>query len=144
MSLCIVHSSISHTLCHDIAVLGGRKSPLREEIGRLKWGVGKLIARATERPIVIPFYHANMEKIMPQNASNQLISMMPKTGVHVRVVVGEPISFDDLFEKYAKDRVAGGACWKTQDRERALYSAITRRIEKALLELERRTRAPQQ
>lgn len=126
------------------SALGGRPSPLREEIGRLKWGVAKLIARAKERPIVIPFYHANMEKVMPQNSRNQLISMIPKTGVDIRVVVGEPISFDDLFDKYGADRVMGGGKnWKTQDRERALYSAITRRIEQALLELERRTRSPQ-
>lgn len=26
-------------------------------MGRLKWGVGKLIARAPHRPIVVPIYH---------------------------------------------------------------------------------------
>lgn len=124
--------------------LGGRPSPAREQIGRLKWGVGKLIARATQRPVVVPFYSAHMEKIMPQNERNQLISVVPKTGVDIRVVVGEPISFDDLFEKYAGDRVAGsdGADgWLTKQKEKALYSAITRRIETALLELEKRATA---
>lgn len=117
------------------AVLGGRESPRREEIGRLKWGVGKLIARAEVRPVVIPFYHYNMEKVMPQNEKNQLISMMPKTNIDIRVRVGEPLSFDDLFEAYEKERVIGATPWETQHHEQALFQAITMRIEDALLEL---------
>lgn len=117
-------------------VLGGRHGPMRDRVGRLKWGVGKLIARAKERPIVIPFYHTNMEKIMPQNEKNQVISLIPKTNIDVNVRVGAPISFDDLFEKYAHDRIDGSTSpWQTQESERALYSAITRRIEDALLDL---------
>jgi monolysocardiolipin acyltransferase len=118
-----------------MAVLGGRESPRREEIGRLKWGVGKLIARASVRPVVVPFYHHNMEKVMPQNEKNQLISVVPKTNVDIRVRVGEPISFDDLFDAYEKSRVVGATPWQTQEREKALFQAITKRIEDALLEL---------
>ncbi|KAH7463175.1 N-acylphosphatidylethanolamine synthase [Phytophthora ramorum] len=124
--------------------LGGRPSPRREEIGRLKWGVGKLIARATKRPIVVPVYHYNMEQLMPQDEQNHLISVLPKTNLDLGVVVGEPVSFDDLFERYANDRVAGAEPWETQEREKALYSAITRRIENALLALEKKTRRLQQ
>uniref|UniRef100_K3WZT1 Tafazzin family protein n=1 Tax=Globisporangium ultimum (strain ATCC 200006 / CBS 805.95 / DAOM BR144) TaxID=431595 RepID=K3WZT1_GLOUD len=116
-------------------MLGGRESPRREEIGRLKWGVGKLIARASVRPVVVPFYHHNMEKVMPQNEKNQLISVVPKTNVDIRVRVGEPISFDDLFDAYEKSRVVGATPWQTQEREKALFQAITKRIEDALLEL---------
>ncbi|CEG44100.1 tafazzin-like protein [Plasmopara halstedii] len=124
--------------------LGGRPSPRREEIGRLKWGVGKLIARATTRPIVVPLYHYNMEKLMPQDDKNRLISIIPKTNLHLGVIVGEPLSFDDLFEQYANDRVTGDFSWETQEREKALYSAITWRIENALLALEEKTRQWQQ
>ncbi|CAI5745572.1 unnamed protein product [Peronospora destructor] len=118
--------------------LGGRPSPRREEIGRLKWGVGKLIARATKRPIVVPLYHYNMEQLMPQDENNCLISVMPRTKLKLRVIVGEPVSFDDLFERYADDHVTGACPWETQEREKALYSAITRRIENALLALEKK------
>ncbi|CAI5739459.1 unnamed protein product [Peronospora destructor] len=118
--------------------LGGRPSPRREEIGRLKWGVGKLIARATKRPIVVPLYHYNMEQLMPQDENNCLISVMPRTKLKLRVIVGEPVSFDDLFERYADDHVTGACPWKTQEREKALYSAITRRIENTLLALEKK------
>ncbi|KAF1779097.1 Phospholipid/glycerol acyltransferase [Phytophthora cactorum] len=124
--------------------LGGRSSPRREKIGRLKWGVGKLIARATTRPIVVPVYHYNMEKLMPQDEKNRLISLIPKTNLDLGVIVGEPLSFDDLFERYADDRMAGGSPWETQEREKALYSAITRRIENALLALEKKTHRLQQ
>ncbi|EEY53093.1 tafazzin-like protein [Phytophthora infestans T30-4] len=124
--------------------LGGRPSPRREEVGRLKWGVGKLIARATTRPIVVPVYHFNMEKLMPQDKNNRLISLVPKTNLDLGVIVGEPLSFDDLFEQYSDDRVSGGSPWETQEREKALYSAITRRIENALLALEKQTHRLQQ
>ncbi|KAL3663949.1 hypothetical protein V7S43_010838 [Phytophthora oleae] len=124
--------------------LGGRPSPRREEIGRLKWGVGKLIARATTRPIVVPVYHYNMEQLMPQDEKNRLISLIPRTNLDLGVIVGEPLSFDDLFERYADDHVVGSTPWETQEREKALYSAITRRIENALLALEKKTHRQQQ
>lgn len=116
-------------------VLGGREGPRAEEIGRLKWGVGKLIARAEQRPVVVPFYHKNMEQLMPQDEHNRLISMFPKTNLQLGVRVGEPINFDDLFEQYEKDRVVGASPWATEEREKALFSAITKRIEDTLLEL---------
>lgn len=43
--------------CFQIGQLGGRSGPEAEQLGRLKWGVGKLIARSPKRPIVIPIYH---------------------------------------------------------------------------------------
>lgn len=43
--------------------LGGRLSEKAEEIGRLKWGVGKLIADAKVTPIVIPIYHTGMQQV---------------------------------------------------------------------------------
>lgn len=36
-------------------------------IGKLKWGVGKLIAHAPVTPKVIPFAHKGMEKLLPQD-----------------------------------------------------------------------------
>ncbi|KDO28380.1 hypothetical protein SPRG_06619 [Saprolegnia parasitica CBS 223.65] len=119
--------------------LGQRDEPMQTNIGGLKWGVGKLIARAEETPIVVPIYHLGLDAVMPQNANHKLKSMIPTTGNHVHVRVGEPIYFDDLFEKYAKDRVQGAEgpdSWVSKSSEHALYSDITRRIEHALLALE--------
>jgi monolysocardiolipin acyltransferase len=35
--------------------------------GRLKWGVGKLIAHSASTPIIIPMYHTGMQQVMLQN-----------------------------------------------------------------------------
>ena len=32
--------------------------------GRLKWGVGRLIAHSHKTPTVIPFYHTGMSEVM--------------------------------------------------------------------------------
>jgi hypothetical protein len=37
----------------------------RRELGRLKWGVGKLIAHAPVTPVVIPLYHTGMQSVVP-------------------------------------------------------------------------------
>ncbi|TMW65971.1 hypothetical protein Poli38472_003736 [Pythium oligandrum] len=119
-------------------ILGGRSGPRTKEIGRLKWGVGKLVARADVRPVVVPIYHTNMQKIMPQDEDNHIISMIPQFGANITIRVGKPISFDDLFEKHRDGRVVGSVAeWETQEREEALYSAITMRIEESLLDLAR-------
>jgi monolysocardiolipin acyltransferase len=57
-----------HILWYDIALGGRPAGPERDRIGRLKWGVGKLIARAEQRPVVIPFYHVNMQKVRSEIA----------------------------------------------------------------------------
>ncbi|TMW65972.1 hypothetical protein Poli38472_003737 [Pythium oligandrum] len=118
------------------AVIGGRTGEVADKLGRLKWGVGKLIARADVRPVVVPFYHTNMHKIMPQDDKNNLTSLIPQSGTTITVRFGEPIDFTDLFEKYREHRVVGSESdWTTQAREYELYSAITKRIEDAILAL---------
>ncbi|KAG9403466.1 hypothetical protein AC1031_006105 [Aphanomyces cochlioides] len=125
--------------------LGGREGPKATTIGRLKWGVGKLIARADITPVVVPIYHLGMDQVMPQNEHHKLKSVIPCTGKRVHVRVGDPIYFDDLFIKYKKDRRQGesgnGYTWESEEAEKALYSAITWRIEQALLALERKCHA---
>ncbi|KAL0582519.1 hypothetical protein ABG067_007601 [Albugo candida] len=118
--------------------LGGREGLDRDKIGRLKWGVGKLIARADTTPVVIPIYHVNMNKLMPQDENNEVINVLPRANNHVFVRVGQPIDFEDLFREYEKERVkaSNAASWDSEEKEKILYSAITRRIEEALLNLE--------
>ncbi|RHY27636.1 hypothetical protein DYB25_007816 [Aphanomyces astaci] len=122
--------------------LGGRDGPDAATIGRLKWGVGKLIARAEITPVVLPIYHVGMDKVMPQTPDHKLKSIVPRLGQRVHVLVGSPIYFDDLFKKYEADRRQGvqgdGFTWESDAAEKKLYSAITRRIELALLALEKK------
>lgn len=101
-------------------------------IGKLKWGVGKLIAHAPITPKVIPFAHKGMERLLPQDETtgktklreNILRSFLPsilRNGggggendasddkLHVKVRFGKEIPFDDLLEEHEKQY---GKLWK--------------------------------
>ena len=122
--------------------------------GKLKWGVGKMIAHSSETPIVIPFCHLGMEKIMPQDLeTRKTLTAVPIPGVHdVSVKFGEEIEFDDLIhaheEKHGKIRKCNPNCsedeapieefhkhWDSTIQEKELYHKITHRIEQRLEEL---------
>ncbi|EKX55274.1 hypothetical protein GUITHDRAFT_156767 [Guillardia theta CCMP2712] len=117
------------------------------EMGRLKWGVGKLIAHSPVTPIIIPLYHKGMAGVMPQK--NRLLSVFPRGGGYVVVRFGEEIKVDDLISeheslygplpKVTTEGLQDGIIncrWESTQQEKLLYSAITRRIEHALLKLE--------
>ena len=99
-------------------------------IGKLKWGVGKLIAHAPVTPKVIPFAHRGMEKLLPQDEitgktklrDNLLRSFLPSLLLggntddeshddKLRVIVrfGQEIRFDDLLQEHEKQH---GKLWK--------------------------------
>lgn len=92
--------------------------------GKLKWGVGKLIAHAPITPVVIPFAHVGMERLLPQDEitgkttlrQNLLQSMLPsflggdaddKLSVHIQF--GEEITFHDLISNH---EAIHGPLWK--------------------------------
>jgi hypothetical protein len=64
--------------------------------------VGKLIANSAKLPVIVPFYHAGMHDIMPQNRENQLIHAMPQFGNDALITlrVGDPVSVTDLLDAY--------------------------------------------
>eukprot|EP00577_Skeletonema_sp_RCC1716_P014847 CAMPEP_0113386028 /NCGR_PEP_ID=MMETSP0013_2-20120614/7788_1 /TAXON_ID=2843 ORGANISM="Skeletonema costatum, Strain 1716" /NCGR_SAMPLE_ID=MMETSP0013_2 /ASSEMBLY_ACC=CAM_ASM_000158 /LENGTH=463 /DNA_ID=CAMNT_0000268837 /DNA_START=446 /DNA_END=1837 /DNA_ORIENTATION=- /assembly_acc=CAM_ASM_000158 len=94
-------------------------------IGKLKWGVGKLIAHAPITPRVIPFAHCGMERLLPQDEVSGktylrrdfVKSLLPSflcnndnggdgKGLRIQIQFGHEIKFDDLIkeheEKYGK------------------------------------------
>ena len=74
-------------------------------IGRLKWGVGKLIARADVPPVVVPIYHVGMEKVMPQHkGTHRIKSFVPHVNERVHTIVGEPLDFSDLLMNHTKSK----------------------------------------
>lgn len=90
--------------------LGGRENGTEGDLGKLKWGVGKLIAHSPKRPIVIPFFQFGMETTMPQHpVTKKLDSVIPRPGHDVTVRFGEEIDFDDLIEEH---EAIHGALWK--------------------------------
>jgi hypothetical protein len=51
--------------------------------GKLKWGVGKLIAHCPTTPIVIPFYHFGTENTYPQHIDTKIIkNTIPYLGLY--------------------------------------------------------------
>ena len=51
--------------------------------GKLKWGVGKLIAHCPTTPIVIPFYHFGTENTYPQHKDTKVIkNTFPYLGLY--------------------------------------------------------------
>jgi len=112
----------------------GRCYPNVTSLARLKWGVGKLVSDLSldngRAPTVIPFVHRGMQNIMPLGAT------LPRIGKQLTVMVGEPISFDDLIQQY-KTQYSNDATWDAAtgppptSRER-LYSLVTERIQLSL------------
>ena len=84
--------------------------------GRLKWGVGKLIAHSPVPPLVIPLHHQGMPAILPQNKhwredgrggvlfDNKVISWVPGTGHRVRVEFGPPVEVASLLRAHEAAR----------------------------------------
>ena len=92
--------------------MGGRDNEGREhEIGRLKWGVGKLIAHSPCPPVVIPFFHWGMETILPQHPQTKalLTKGVPVPGHNVTVRFGSELHFDDLIQAHEQ---RFGPLWK--------------------------------
>lgn len=139
--------------CWQATGLGGREGQRAREIGKLKWGVGKLIAHSPVKPIVIPFYHIGMEGVMPQDpVTRDVIAKYPGVGQKIKVIFGHEVSFDDLIAEHeakhgplrkiqatpTPDEVENyHKYWDSSPEEMLLYSAITRRLEDALEELGR-------
>jgi monolysocardiolipin acyltransferase len=96
--------------------------------GKLKWGVGKLIAHAPTTPKVIPFAHVGMERLLPQDEisgktklkPNLLQSMIPtflggdaNDKLSIQIQFGQEIAFDDLITQHEERH---GKLWKYSGR----------------------------
>lgn len=137
--------------------LGGRSNGREKDIGKLKWGVGKLIAHSPNAPKVIAFYFSGLETSIPQNPiTNLVISAVPIPGHKVVVRFSEEVHFADLLAeheelhgklwKYASHTgpvqagdndglLVGGERWVSSEAEMVLYSKIARRLETVLTRL---------
>ncbi|RZC80776.1 hypothetical protein C5167_043364 [Papaver somniferum] len=98
---------------------GSRSRDGGKTIGSAKRGVGRLVMDADNTPIVVPFVHSGMQEIMPIGAN------FPRVGKTVTVIIGDPISFEDLLIKGNNQYASRGA----------LYDAISSRISQRLHEL---------
>jgi len=144
------------TTCDDkqiiTATINQRNLPYHPSKGKLKWGIGKLIAHAPIPPVVIPFAHVGMEQLLPQDVNTGQTKLHIRSlfgtnsqknddKLHVKICFGSEIKFDDLIieheNKYGKlwkyhDDNDSDDAWKSSKEERILYNKITSRIEKEL------------
>lgn len=128
--------------------LGGRNGCIKTK-GKLKWGVGKLIAHAPVCPKVFPFAHVGMEHLFvtdTETGRDRLKkNILAGEPLHVRIKFGKEIQFDDLIDEYESkhgklrkyssdsenntDQIGWTA---SSDDEKQLYRKITLRIEQEL------------
>jgi hypothetical protein len=81
-------------------------------MGKVRKGVGKLVADCSQPPIVLPFVHSGMEGVMPKGAR------APAVGKGIRVLVGEPVEVADLLAAAAQ------LGWSRDE----LYTAVSNRV----------------
>ena len=100
----------------------GRVSKNANELGRLKWGLGKMVcdvvASGGPRPTVLPFWHSGMERVKKYGRWG----FSPLN--HVHVTVGEPVELADLAARC-------GRC-DTERKREELYAAMAARVEAAM------------
>lgn len=79
--------------CEQDGSLGGRAPGLgRDKHGRLKWGVGKMIAHAPVTPVVIPLFHTGMAELIPINPfTRKILHAIPNVGNTVTARAGAEI-----------------------------------------------------
>ncbi|KAK9866414.1 hypothetical protein WJX84_011212 [Apatococcus fuscideae] len=88
-------------------------------IGPARRGVARLISSCKQPPLVVPFVHSGFDKVFPGKAK------LPRPGQSVRILVGEPLGFEDLRAS------AQQHSWS----EETLQSAIAARVGRTLCEL---------
>eukprot|EP00741_Cyanophora_paradoxa_P011022 tig00020553_g10654.t1 len=85
-------------------------------------GVGKLIYDTPRPPLVIPFYHDGMQRVLP------LGNVLPSVGENVYVVIGDPIDFTALVEEHRRKNSP----------PTVVFGLIARRIEDELAALHKK------
>ncbi|KAG0225580.1 hypothetical protein BGX31_007598 [Mortierella sp. GBA43] len=89
-----------------------------DQLIRLKWGVGRILMEyggppvveggqpmdELEMPIVIPIYHVGLEDVLRLYEDNSS-PVIPKFGMPLTIVFGEPIDFRPLMKDYKEGKL---------------------------------------
>ena len=118
------------TICQSGKITGRVDADGGLVMGRLKWGVGKLIAVAAAaaaargenagvagaaqegiaQPLVVPMYHCGMQQIIEQvNDTGRTKSWWPGTGKELLIKIGDPVDFSDILERHGQALAACAA-----------------------------------
>ena len=124
------------TTCDDkqiiTATINQRNLPYHPSKGKLKWGIGKLIAHAPIPPVVIPFAHVGMEQLLPQDVNTGQTKLHIRSlfgtnsqknydKLHVKICFGSEIKFDDLLIEHERKF---GKLWKFHDHDDNVEVAV--------------------
>ena len=60
-----------------------------------KWGIGRLIMESKDPPLVVPFYHTGLEKVIPETRKIKY----PSIGKLITCRFGHPIDSQDLLNR---------------------------------------------
>ena len=89
-------------------------------------------------PVVLPFYHKGLEKILPPG------SKIPGVGRKNTILVGKPIDFGDLLrkcksshQKAKKGQPSAPEAAEEEEQKKKYYREIMSKIEQSLKELEK-------
>eukprot|EP01135_Chromosphaera_perkinsii_P001579 Nk52_evm49s207 gene=Nk52_evmTU49s207 len=82
---------------------------LGRHYARLKWGIGRMVMEAERVPIIIPWWHIGMEKVLPPGC------VVPKLWENLTIVVGNPIDLSVLLSEEEAKKFR----WTTESGERA-------------------------
>jgi len=110
-----------------------------QKLGPMKFGTAKILCEGSPGaadPVVLPFYHRGLEKVMP------IGTKIPRVGHNTTVVVGRPIDFGNLILECKKNhqKTAQGGTKEnsgSQKERKMYYKEIMAKIEQSLLDLER-------
>ena len=77
------------------------KINMDNELIRLKWGIGRLIADCKTAPLVIPMWHVGMEKILPNKWP-----YIPRIGKRVTLVIGDPLNLSGMVKQLQQEKAS--------------------------------------
>ncbi|KAK8806134.1 hypothetical protein WA171_007219 [Blastocystis sp. BT1] len=136
----------------------GRTAPPGRDLGPMKWGVGRVIYEAAKQQeessfvngvnngkiMILPFYHLNMEKVLPEDEDLKVISFIPGKKNDIYCMFGKPIDVSDIMED-SKKKLA--SCKTEEEKEQmmfVIYKELTDRVEMSLASLEYKLKALRQ
>ncbi|CAM9282406.1 unnamed protein product [Choristocarpus tenellus] len=78
-------------------------------LGDFKCGIGRILLRSKNPPMVLPMFHIGMHRVapetpVPKGSRGKLVNMLPKIGQTIHVYVGEPIDVGPIISKW-KDKL---------------------------------------
>eukprot|EP00611_Tribonema_gayanum_P005178 TRINITY_DN1442_c0_g1_i2.p1 TRINITY_DN1442_c0_g1~~TRINITY_DN1442_c0_g1_i2.p1 ORF type:complete len:265 (-),score=35.27 TRINITY_DN1442_c0_g1_i2:243-1037(-) len=128
----------------------GKGQPI---LGDFKAGVGRLVARCSSTPVIVPMYHIGMHTIapeqpVPRRAAAKLQRVL-SVGRQVRMYVGEPVEVEHILNKWkqgweGQEGIGDVSKFPWSERgtlaELACHEEITAAIRDAVLELEKAAR----